>query len=488
MASNRNNSGTPIEAGVIARLTGAIRYAVTGKEPDWFSPLKPLDPVAPPEVAGRQYDYQFGQNLNYKPRSGEAVSFSQMRALADNLDILRIVIETRKDQMAAQKWTFKLKDESKKPDQRCQELIDFFQSPDKEHTWDDWLRMILEDLFVLDAPAIYPRKTKGGEIYSFEPLDGSTITRLIDSRGRTPMPPEPAYQQVLKGFPAVDYTFDELVYKPRNLRTHKLYGYSNVEQIIMTVNIAIRRSISQLSYYTDGSTPDLIFSTPESWNPNQIKEFKELWDAMLGGNLQGRRGSMFIPAGVAPVNTKDQILKDLYDEWLARIVCFCFSIPPTAFIKDNNRATAETSQESARMEGLLPLRNWVRDTVNLLVFRYFGYSDITFSWVDDAELDPLTKAQVDQIYLSAKVVTADEVRHKSLSMPPLTPEQKDELSPPVPEPVDPIAGDDPAKKSQAPTVRKIKKILPINRNRQAVAKPRAALKRVGQNGRAASFT
>ncbi|MGC2411735.1 MAG: hypothetical protein WA459_03435, partial [Stellaceae bacterium] len=46
--------------------------------------------------------------------------------------------------------------------------------------------------------------------------------------------------------------------------------------------------------------------------------------------------------------------KDEFDEWLARIVCYAFSLPPTAFTRQINRATAETAQESSLAEGLWP--------------------------------------------------------------------------------------------------------------------------------------
>jgi Phage portal protein/Phage Mu protein F like protein len=477
-ASNRNNSGKDFDPGIVFRVAGAIRYAFTGQTPEWFSPLKPIAPVAPPEVAGRQFDFTPGYNLNTRPRNEEAVSFSQMRALADSLDILRLVIESRKDQIDAQKFQFQLKGDSKAKDSRCEMLTEFFAQPDKEHTWSDWLRMLMEDMFVLDAPTIYPRKTKGGQIYGFEIVDGSTIKRVIDDYGRTPLPPEAAYQQILKGVPAVNYTRDELIYKPRNPRSNRVYGYSPVEQIIMTVNIAIRRQLSQLSYYTDGSTPDLIFAVPKEWNPDQIRSFKNWWDETLNGNLKARRGTMFVPEGVDPVNTKDALLTDKYDEWLARIICYAFSISPQPFINQINRATAETAQEVAVQEGLLPLMNWVRDLMNLLIVKYFGFTDIEFSWTKEEELDPLVKAQVAQIYLGAKVVTADEVRANDLGMNPLTPEQKAELSPPMP---DQLLGDEdgeePGKKPQAPAIKALK-IKPINRNRKAIVKQRTLLEKV----------
>jgi phage portal protein BeeE len=102
-------------------------------------------------------------------------------------------------------------------------------------------------------------------------LDGATIKRLIDDWGRTPLVPAPAYQQILKGLPAVYYSADELIYAPRNPRVHKAYGFSPVEQVQMSVNIALRRQIYQLQYYTEGNVPEALIGVPESWNPDQIR-------------------------------------------------------------------------------------------------------------------------------------------------------------------------------------------------------------------------
>ena len=45
---------------------------------------------------------------------------------------------------------------------------------------------------------------------------------------------------------------EELIYIPRNLRAHRLYGMSPVEQIALTVNIALRRDAATLDYYKSG--------------------------------------------------------------------------------------------------------------------------------------------------------------------------------------------------------------------------------------------
>lgn len=415
---------TPIPEGIIARAVKGIKYVVSGASPEgWFTPNQPLPPFAQDQAKGRAFDYQTGYNLQQQPKIYEGVNFTQLRGLADGLDLLRLVIETRKDLMCKMAWDIKPRDPEAQGDDRCEEVRNFFLFPDKEHTWDEWLRMVLEDLFVLDAPTLYPRMTYGGGLYSLEPIDGATIKRVIDGTGRTPEPPEVAYQQILKGVPAVDYSRDELIYKPRNLRTNKVYGYSPVEQIIMTVNIALRRQMSQLQFYTEGSTPDMIMTVPEEWNPDQVRQFSEWWQSMLAGNTAARRQTMFVPGGVGSINTKEGMLKDEYDEWLSRVICFAFSLSPQYFVREMNRATAETARETAIQEGLLPIMQWVKNLIDYIIWKYFQFTDLQLVWVDDKDPDLLQQAQINQIYLAAGVKTENEVREE-IGMEAFTPEQE----------------------------------------------------------------
>lgn len=440
MAQNRNTMGTNIDQGIVSRIAAGFRYITTGKSPaDWFGPLEPLTPVAPPTVAGRQFDYPTGYNLQQQPRSSEKISFAEMRALADSYDLLRLVIETRKDQLARMRFVVKPKDSTKKPDEACKLIQSLLEYPDREHEWDTWLRALLEDLLVCDAPCIYPRLTKGGGLYSLELMDGTTIKRVIGFDGRTPAPPDPAYQQIIKGLPAVDYTIEELIYKPRNYRTNRVYGFSPVEQVIMTVNIALRRQLTQLTYYTEGNVPEALIGVPENWTVEQIKQFQTYWDSLVEGNPAFKRHAKFVPGGMEyqPTRSGDG-LKDQYDEWLARVICFAFSISPQPFVEMMNRATAETAQETAVADGLSPLMNWVKSTMDLIIHRYFKRDDIEFSWQNDEELDPKSKAEIHQIYINAKALTVDEVR-ADLGKDPLTPEQLTAMKEMAAPPVDPNA-------------------------------------------------
>ena len=104
-------------------------------------------------------------------------------------------------------------------------------------------------MLVIDAATVYPRYARCGSLYALDVIDGATIKPLIGEDGRAPEPPDPAYQQILKGVPAADFSAEELLYLPRNVRAHRLYGMSPVEQIALTVNIALRRDAATLDYY-----------------------------------------------------------------------------------------------------------------------------------------------------------------------------------------------------------------------------------------------
>jgi hypothetical protein len=156
-----------------------------GQGADWFGPLTLITPLAPPDVARRQWDYPSGYNLSTTPRINEPVSFQTLRGLAEGYDLLRLVIETRKDQVSRLSWTIGSRDK-KSSDTRIAALRTFFMRPDGIHTFGDWLRLLLEELFVIDAPALYMSRDRGGRLTALLPIDGATIKPVIDDWGRTP--------------------------------------------------------------------------------------------------------------------------------------------------------------------------------------------------------------------------------------------------------------------------------------------------------------
>ena len=478
----------PVEPqGFMDRLRVAFNYVSTGKS-DWFGPRDPMPPVAPPNVAGRALDYQTGYNQNLAPRALEPVSFSQLRTLAEAYDLMRLIIETRKDQVSRMKWNVKYRDHRVDSDARTDKINAFLRQPDREHDWDTWIRALVEDMLVIDAATIYPRKTRGGELYSLDLIDGATIKRVIAEDGRTPTE-GPAYQQVLKGVIAGDFMPGEIMYRVRNWRVHRIYGYSPVEQVITSVNIALRRQMHQLQYYTEGNVPEALIGVPETWTTEQIRQFQEYWDSLMEGNTARRRHAKFVPGGMEYQPTKDSVLKDMYDEWLARIVCFAFSVSPNAFIAQVNRATAEVSQATAMEEGLGPVLTWIKNTMDAVLAQHFKSPDLEFDWVEEVNMDPEAKARVHATYISAGVITPDEVREE-LGRDPLTPEEKEAMAqrnapkPGKPEPGEEGEDDDEEAKgaylgdlAKRSTPRpKAKSPAPINRDRRAAKRAEKAIR------------
>lgn len=397
----------------LSRVVAGAKFAATGfADSAWFGPGQPQQPVAPDSEKGRQFDYPFAVNVTQNRKETDAgVSYAQLRQLADNYDLMRIVIESRKDQIAKLSWSIKHKSKKIEEDQKAKNLEAFFKSPDKESSWDEWLRMVIEDVLVIDAPAIYLRMTKGGQMYALEPVAGETIVRLLDSTGRTPQE-GPAYQQVIKGLVATDYTKEEMIYRPRNKRTHKVYGFSPVEQIVTTVNIALRRQAHTIEYYSAGSVPDALAGVPAEWGTEQIKEFQEYWDLLMSGDTARRRKLKFVPGDLAKNfrETKQPPLKDVFDEWLARVVCYAFSVDCNAFISQVNRATAETTRKQALSEGLIPLMTWVKNLIDFVLANHLDAADYEFLWVDEKSVDPLIQAQINTMYVNAGILSANQVR------------------------------------------------------------------------------
>ncbi len=413
-------------SGASETISGGI---ARGGGADWFGPLDPLRPIAPPEVAGRRFDFPPGYNLVTRPRAYEPLGFAELRGFADAYDLLRLVIETRKDQMERQRWRIRPRDPKLKRKSatiaadmsaRITALESFFARPDGVTRWKTWLRSLLEDMFVIDAATLYCQRTRSGQLCALQQLDGATIKRVIDDWGRTPQPYADAggaavvpvaYQQVLKGLPAVNYAARDIIYRPRNVRAHRVYGYSPVQQVLMTVNIALRRQLWQLDYYSEGSVPDALIGVPNSWTPDQIRQFQDYWDTEFSGDLARRRRAKFVPGDTAAKvhQTKEPEQKNDFDEWLARIVCYAFSVPPQWAVKLMNRATADNQSAQAEDEGLAPTREWVKDLIDEIIADEFASADLELAWLDEDTDATHNEAQL-EARLKLGAVTLNELR------------------------------------------------------------------------------
>jgi len=398
-----------------AQATARFAQGASGAA-DWFGPSVPQAPGAPQDVAGRQWDFPSGYNLAVRARTYESISFSDLRALSDAYDLLRLVIETRKDQVERMTWSIRAKIGAGPADPAQIARVErFMNSPDGAHDWSAWMRMLLEDLFVIDAPTLWCERDRSGALLALHPLDGATIKPVLDAWGRAPRPfvqdgqlvYPAAYQQILKGMPAVDYTERDIIYRPRNLRAHRAYGFSPVEQVIATVNIGLKRQLHQLSYYSEGNVPEALIGVPDGWTPDQIKNFQDYWDLYFTGDVARRRRAKFVPGGVARtyIQTKEPELKNAFDEWIARVICFAFSISPQPFVNQMNRATSETQKDMSDQEGLFPVLAWIKRLCDHVIQNMLGAEGLEFDWLHENIVDPTIQRENLVAYVNAGMMT-----------------------------------------------------------------------------------
>lgn len=424
-AANGGGVATPLAVSPEAAYGGGSGVSL-GTGADWFGPGNPLRPIAPPEVKGRAWDIQPARNMAQRPRPYEPVTFATLRGLAD-LDLLRIIIETRKDQAVEVKWKVGAKDgETMTAEQEAaaKKIETFFEKPERGRDYATWLRDILEDLFVIDAPTIYPRPDRGGGLAELRVFDGATINLIVDDWGRPAEPPAPAYQQIFHGLAAVNYYYDDLIYIPRNPRKGSPFGFSPVEQILVIVNIAIRREVWQMRFFTEGTLPDALIGTPKEWTPDQVRAFQDWFDSSQLTETGARRTARFVPGDVAKtyVPTKESELFGAAEEWLARVICFAFSISPQAFTKMTNRATAETQKELATEEGLEPLKTWMKSSlIDPIIANIFKRPDLCLTWHEETEIDQAALSAMTVEEAKTGLRTINEGR-KKLGEEPLGPE------------------------------------------------------------------
>ena len=278
VADNINKSSINLPAGAVTMTEQQMRDASVSASYGQQTPLPrnpilagvpfgPGSPILPGAINPlredgrpdpRRYEYQVAQNINIATEQ-KLVPFKTLRGAAEQIDIVRRCVEVLKSKIAGLDWDIVIAEDasekiiseiggdhvramSKARDKFSEDIYrlrEFWENPDRANglTFIDWMMMSLEEILVLDAWAIWPQRTVGGDLYGFQILDGATIKPLLDERGMRPMPPQAAYQQILYGFPRSEFTAnsdspeadgeftaDDLSYFIRNRRANSVYG------------------------------------------------------------------------------------------------------------------------------------------------------------------------------------------------------------------------------------------------------------------------
>ena len=420
----------------------------------------PLDPVGPNgRSMPRRSQYLVAWNLQLTDRQ---IPWTMLQWLAEQCDVVNRCIQLVQDGIVGRNWSWGFSDSvieqimaesgetnharamALAKDQYGTELDkvkSFFENPDPRmgQTFSQWLTEMCWDVLVYDAVAVYPQFNLGGDLMGLSLIDPTTIKVLRDNQGYKPLPPAPAYQQILYGFPRGEYqaddptktdiegqfTYDQLSYYIRRQRPETVYGYPQVEEVMTIATTYLARQAWMSAEYTFGAMPKTFFEmgTDMTWTPEQTMWYEQQFNDRLSGQVQRRQQAFLLPGGMKPTFAPqvDEHYKSDYDNFLITQIGSKFGVPATqlgvqakAGLSGGKQMEGESDQTEHYVMGALV--NYFIDIMNDLAHRYLGVGpEITATCQDASQStqDLIQQSTADKNDLSIGKMTLNDLRAKN---------------------------------------------------------------------------
>ena len=362
----------------------------------------------------------FQNTMQTRNKPGSGIDFATLRRFSVQYDVARAAINRRKRQLNMLEWDIVAAEEDDDTDYKA--VIrplkkDFKNIGGYRVRFRELVDTMVDDLLVLDALALYKRPNMGGGLYSLQPVDAATIVLEVSEDGGTPMPPDTAYRQFIRGKQVAEFTADEMYYEMMNSRTYTPYGLSPLESLVLGVSSALKSDVYNLHMLTEGNIPEGFFGVPDDWTPDQIKEFQSLWDAALAGDTRATSKLKFVPSGkgatgyTPALKPEDMKYKEL-QEWLMKKTCMLFEVQPQelGFTDTVNKATGEVQQSIGLNSGLKPLASFFEEIFTDVIQVDLGYENLKFKYTGLDQVDERAEAEKNEVLLRSGQTTVDEVR------------------------------------------------------------------------------
>jgi len=368
--------------------------------------------------------YQFTQDMvnggvQRRTKPGSNISFDALRRFSISHEISRACINLRKRQITSMEWTIGTADKDDKGsyDTQINDCKEFFNAiGGRGIGYRRFMDRFIEDLMVLDAAVLEKQLTRNNKLHTIVPIDGATIRLRVDESGATPEPPESAYVQVIRGQVTAEWTDDEMIYAMMNSRNDTPYGLAPLESLMIIVTSSLKAGMYNLAYLTDGNIPEGFYTMPDSWTPQNIKDFQEYFDAMMAGDENVTRRLKFMPAGqYSPTTKPTDMAFEQFNDWLMKITCALFEVNPVdiGFLPKTGlggKGFVDGMQQGSYDKGLLPLALFIEEMFTKLIQEEFGYDKLKFSFPSLKEKDAKGVAETNQLLINSGQRTIDELR------------------------------------------------------------------------------
>lgn len=390
---------------------GEARAQMTPSSP--FSPGEPIGPFDGFSRTPRTRDYVPGYNIATRPRIHERVAFDTLKGLIEAYDFAQICIWHRIDSIRSLEWSLVASDaEQRDVDDAVKIGLAALRKPDRKNSFGAWLGAYLWDILAYDAGTLYRLRNNLGQVIGLQVIDGKTIAPLLDYWGNPPDYPAPSFVQYANGLPWNWLNDQDLIYEPYRKIPDTLYGKAPLESIMLSANTDLRFQLYFLQRFTEGNLPAAFASAPESWTPDQIEAFQELWDGFILGDQAYKSQIRWIPPGSKIEWSNEKDFSDAMSLFLMRKCASAYHVVPAdlGFTETVNKSSGETQTDVQHRIGDVPLArhiagiltSFLQDDLHLPLKFVFDFGE--------EQDDRLATAQADQIYIQNAVVSPSEIR------------------------------------------------------------------------------
>ncbi|SDY38689.1 phage portal protein [Nitrosomonas sp. Nm58] len=394
-------------------------------------------------------DMQVSVMGHYYDKPG-VFSFDSMRAMVEQTPILNSVIMTRIRQVQrfcriqesgrGPGFEIKLKDREAEVTDTNRQSIQLMQDFMLNCGWeakprqrmrlkrDDFTSFVAKltrDSLTMDSMAIeteYKRDRKLG-MDGLYAVDGSTI-RLCTEDGYEG-DDEIFALQVVQGRIRTAYTYDDLIYVPRNPRTDVLtggYGLAETELLIRVVTGFLNAMTYNQKYFDSNAIPKGLLHLSGNYSEKDLSAFKRYWNAMV----KGVNNAWTLPVMVS----KDQesraaferfgvdVDEMMFSKWmtfLASIICAIYGISPDEINFESFSASksslsgSDTSEKLANSKdsGLRPLLTYLENIFSDFIIQDFS-EQYVFRWTGLDEEDEEKRHEIRKLVLKVNEIRAQE--------------------------------------------------------------------------------